>query len=610
MSDEGLVLYSRDLAAEIDDAIRSGDGAVYSEEEFTRIVLDKLGDEGALDNPICLYQEGSFGRSKYKITGFSVSDGEDRLLLVTTAYTGDVPPRDLTTEEIRIAVTQAANFYKCSCDGLHTKIEPSNSEASDLARRIFEIHDRIEVVRVVLLSDGLTGLKSLDIKDTKDGARVLVDLYGIERLHRILGDGLTRDDIVLDVLAETGTPLPCLKASFGNGDYDAYMTAIPGSLLADIYEKYGTRLLELNVRAFLGVRGRKSVNAGLRRTILEEPAHFLAYNNGIVATADEIDLTDGPQALGIKSMRGLQIVNGGQTTASLHRARKQDKSTLDGITVPAKIIKVKAENLDAMVAAVSRSANSQNTIQPADFSANDPFHVAVEGLANNTWLPDQSGRWFYERARGSYGAAQLKAAFRAGEKRRFASETPKERRFSKTDLAKYLCTWDGSPNLVSYGNQKNFQSFMQTLKEQFPEGFVPDGAWYRAFIAKAVVFRTVQAIVKAKKFPAYQANIIAYTVACLSWKCGGRIDFEGVWSQQSVSKQLRSVIEKWVVQVDSRLRETAKARMPSEWAKKVECWEAMRELPLALPDPLPPELQSQSTRGPAPHNGRVRRPGV
>ena len=299
MSDESLILYSRDLAAEVDDAIRSGDGAVYSEEEFTRIILDKLGDEGALDNPISLYQEGSFGRSRYKITGYSIAESEDRLLLVTTVYTGEASPRDLTTDEIRQAVTQAANFYKCSCDGLHTKIEPSNTEASDLARRIHEIHDRIEVVRVVLISDAKTGLKSLDIKDTKDGARVLVDLYGIERLHRILGNGLTRDDIMLDVVEETGKPLPCLRASFGDGDYDAYMTAIPGWLLADVYEKYGTRLLELNVRAFLGVRGRKSINAGLRRTILEEPHRFLAYNNGIVATADEVDLTGDAEELGI-----------------------------------------------------------------------------------------------------------------------------------------------------------------------------------------------------------------------------------------------------------------------------------------------------------------------
>ncbi len=140
---------------------------------------------------------------------------------------------------------------------------------------------------------------------------------------------------------------------------------------------------------------------------------------------------------------------------------------------------------------------------------------------------------------------------------------------------------------------------MQALKEQYPDGFVPDEAWYRAFVAKAIIFRTVQAIVKAKKFSAYQANITTYTVACLSWKCGGRIDFDRIWSEQSVSQQLRSVIEEWVTQVDAHLRETAKSRMPSEWAKKVECWEAMRDLSLDLTDPLPPELQTQTTKGTA-----------
>ncbi len=254
MSDDSLVRYAQDLAAEIEDAVQSGEDSVYSEEEFTRVILDRLGDEGVLDNPIALYQEGNFRRSKYKITGFSIPDTDDRLLLITTVHTGEVPPRELTTEEIRTAVMQAVNFYKCSCDGLHDKIEPSNTEASDLARRIHELREQIEVVRVVLISDELTGLKSIDLKDTRFGARVLVDLYGIERLHRVLGDGLTRDDIELDMVEQTGEPLPCLRVSSGDGDYDAYLAGIPATVLADVYEKYGTRLLELNVRAFLGVR--------------------------------------------------------------------------------------------------------------------------------------------------------------------------------------------------------------------------------------------------------------------------------------------------------------------------------------------------------------------
>jgi hypothetical protein len=600
MSDEALVNYARDLAAEVEESIQGQDGAVYSEEEFTRLVLDKLGDDGALDNPMLLYQEGTFGSTKYKITGFSIPDTEDRLLLVTTVHTGELPPRDLTHEEIQTAVTRAANFYKCSCDGLYARIDPSNTEASDLAQRISEIHDRIEVLRVVLISDGRLGLRPpLDIKDIKDGTRVLVDLYGIERLHRLLGEGLTRDDITLNVVAETGAALPCLKTSGTDADYDAYMTAIPAALLADIYEKYGTRLLELNVRAFLGVRGRKAVNAGLRHTILEEPSRFLAYNNGIVATADDIDVTsDGQGNFAISSLRGLQIVNGGQTTASLHRARRIDKADLSAIAVPAKIIKVKGESLDAMVVAVSRSANSQNTVQPADFSANDPLHVAVEALANNTWLPDQTGRWFYERARGSYGASEFRASLRSSERRRFASETPKQRRFSKTDLAKYLNAWDGSPHLVSYGSQKNFQHFMQSLKDEHGGGLIPDERWYKNFVAKAIIFRSTQDVVKDQKFPAYQAIISAYTVSCLAQTFGERFDLDLVWSRQSISPELKSSIKSWTVSIDKALRRSAGGRMPSEWAKKVECWDSLKEIRIEPTDPMPLELQAspKSTR--------------
>src|SRR5437667_12249076 len=152
MSDEGMIRYARDLAAEVEEAVQSGEGTIYSEEEFTRIVLNKLGDEGALDDPGLLYQEGTFGRTKYKITGYSIPDTEDRLLLATTVYTGEVPPRALTGDEIQTAVTRAAQFYKCSCDGLHSRIDPSNTDAGDLARRIYDLHDRIAVLRVVLLS--------------------------------------------------------------------------------------------------------------------------------------------------------------------------------------------------------------------------------------------------------------------------------------------------------------------------------------------------------------------------------------------------------------------------------------------------------------------------
>jgi hypothetical protein len=591
MDDLALETFARELASEVEEAVRSGQESPYHEQEFTRIVLDRLADEGALENPIALWQEGTFGRTTYKINGYSMPDDEERLVLITTVYAGNPNPQPLSKDVILRACQQAMKFYDCSCKGLHRQIEPANTDASDLARRIFDAKDRIGVLRVILISDGFTGLRSIDLKEAYDGTRIIVDLFGIERLHRILGEGLSRDDIAVDMEGEYGAALPCLKASTEGADYQAFLAVLPGAFLADVYERYGTRLLELNVRAFLGLRGRKSVNANLRQTIREAPMRFLAYNNGIVATVDSMEVTTGASgSLSIKSLRGLQIVNGGQTTASLHRALRQDKADLTNIQVPAKIICVGAADLDEMVSAVSRSANSQNTVQPADFSANEPFHVAVENLANNIWLPDGSGRWFYERARGSYGAAELASSGRAERSRRFARETPKDRRFSKTDLAKYLNAWKGSPHLVSFGSQKNFQYFMQSLKDDAPEGFLPDQSWYRAFIAKAILFRSVQKITKSQKFPAYQANIAAYSVAWISWAAEGLFDLELIWKQQTISAELKMMTEEWVAKVDVALRKSAGNRMPSEWAKKEDCCEEMRERTPKLLKRRPPEF--------------------
>jgi len=578
MVDDALLQFARDLATEVNDAADSDEHTIYPEIEFTRLIIERLAEDGVLDNPVTLWQEGRFGRFQYKITGFSLAeDTPDRLLLVATLYTGEVVPRQVRQAEITEVCRRALRFYQCSRDGLHEQLEPSNTDASDLARRIHDLENGLSTIRLLVISDALTGLKSVDIKDAFPDTRVIVDLYGIERLHRALGVGLTRDDIELDFEKESGRALDCLPAASLDADYEAYLASIPGSVLADLYEKYGTRLLELNVRAFLGMRGRTSVNAGLRHTIRSAPHRFLAYNNGLVATVDDIEVVVGNgERPAIRSVRGIQIVNGGQTTASLHRARRHDKATLDSILVPIKIIRVGGNDLDQMVAAISRSANRQNTVQPADFSANDPFHVAVETLANNNWPPDGSGRWFYERARGSYAAAEAKAGTTPARLRRFRLEVPKARRFSKTDLAKFLNAWDGSPNHVSYGNQKNFQFLMQSLKEKYPDGFNPDAAWYHELIAKAIIFKTTQKIIRARKFPAYQANITAYTVAIISSCYRASIDLDYIWKEQCLSEDLMEFISRLVGTVDESLRSSSSNRMVSEWAKRQECWSALK----------------------------------
>jgi len=593
MSEAPLESFARELAADVDEAVQNDTAEPYSEIQFTRLILDELAERNVFENPIPLTQggEGRFGRAQYKITGFEFSDDEERLLLVTTIHTGEFPPKVVPPAAVVTAIERAMHFFDAACRGLHNKIEPANTDASDLARRIHDGHESIRVLRIVVLSDGMLTKFSRELDDRYGETRIVAELYGVEQLHRILGEGETRSDIIVDVVQSAGAPIPCLAVGTSASEFDTYLTALPAALLADAYERFGNRLLELNVRAFLGVRGRKSVNAGLRRTVLSEPHHFLAYNNGIVATVDDIETVlsaDGGHA--ITRLAGLQIVNGGQTTASIHRARRLDAAKLDSILVPAKIIRVGGAKLGEMVGAISQSANSQNTVQPADFSANDPFHVTVEELANNTWIPGASGRWFYERARGSYGAAETKASYSKAQQRKFRAETPKQRRFSKTDLAKILNVWDGRPDLVSYGNQKNFQHFMQQLKQDRPDGFIPDATWYRHFIARTILFRAVQDTVKSLRFPAYQANITAYTASLLAHRCDGRIRYDDIWSRQTVSAEMRSLIADWARTVDSELRRTAGMKMPTEWAKRHDCWLALKDAPVTIPEAGIPEL--------------------
>ena len=95
-------------------------------------------------------------------------------------------------------------------------------------------------------------------------------------------------------LRDFGGPLPVLPAQHTDGQHESYLAVLPGEVLADIYDRWGARLLEQNVRVFLQARGK--VNRGIRLTLENEPSMFFAYNNGITATAEAVDISNGRTA--------------------------------------------------------------------------------------------------------------------------------------------------------------------------------------------------------------------------------------------------------------------------------------------------------------------------
>jgi hypothetical protein len=344
-----------------------------------------------------------------------------------------------------------------------------------------------------------------------------------------------------------------------------------------LYDEYGERLLELNVRSFLQARGK--VNQGIRDTLKDDPASFFAYNNGLSAVAEEVEVLQGKSGPALAKIRGLQIVNGGQTTASIHRAKKKDGVMLDQVFVQMKLIVVPAESLESVVPRISRNANSQNKVNDADFSANDPYHRRVEELSRSTWAPGQKTQWFYERARGQYQVAKAKAP--TG----FETRYPPRMMFTKTDLASSENSWDQKPHIVSRGGQKNFLEFMLENEEEH----VPDRVAgiaetdFQGIVARLILFRRAQAVARQLAFPAYRANIVTYSVAYLSVRVPKAIDFDRLWREQDVPPALAEAIRSVEKVVDREIKSSAGARNVTEWCKKEECWKHIRALSIPLP---------------------------
>ena len=447
----------------------------FRENAFTELLTEYLSEIGVIEDATTAFCELRSGRGMARVNGYSLPDDSDRLDLIASIFLDAAEATTVSKEDIQRAAARAERFLDAALSGLHEQMEAA-SDARAMAARVCDMRDTITSARIFIVTDGTSNTKVLDESNVR-GIPVRHEIWDIERLFRGMQAGLPRDEIDIDFERDFGGPLPCLPMPAEAADYMGYLAIIPGDVLYRLYDDYGQRLLELNVRSFLSARGK--VNSGIRKTLREEADRFMAYNNGIVVTVDSLEAVNLPSgAPAIGRVRGLQIVNGGQTTASIHRARKVDGANLSTVFVPAKIIMIDPASHEEIVAKVSRFANTQNVVQMADFSANEPFHVELERLSQRIWCPGEQGRWFYERARGQYQVAKSRLGATPAQLRRFNEQTPASRKFSKTGLAKYQQAWLMRPQVISLGAQKNFDQFMQDLRTRLGrvDGFDQDEA--------------------------------------------------------------------------------------------------------------------------------------
>lgn len=568
----------------------------FLEAEFALSATRELEESGAIEGFEPCHYKAPRGM---RVDGYWLNDDGISIDLFIVDFANREVLESLTRSDVDALFKRIENFFTaCSLKGLYSELEET-SLGYGLARDISSRANTFAKVNFYLLSERLLSEKVQALEDKLyQGWIFTYGIWDISRLHRIKTSRGAKEEVVIDFESMFGQGIPCLPAHTKSADYESYLMVMPATILGDLYGKYGDRLLEQNVRCFLQARGK--VNKGMRTTILKEPEMFFAYNNGITATAREVTTEHGSDAIYIKEIKDLQIVNGGQTTASLFHTSRKDKASLEKVFVQMKLSVVDSEKGEEVIPKISEYANTQNKVNAADFFSNHPFHIRMEEFSRRLWAPPQQGalresKWFYERARGQYSDAQAKVS--KAEKKKFLAEFPSSQMFAKTDLAKFENVWEDKPTYVNLGAQKNFAQYAKRIGQEWPKN--PDNfneLYYKRAIARAILFRKTERIVSVQTWYSggYRANIVAYTLALLSRLCadmGKSFDFMKVWETQDITDVMRDAIEITAkVVFDSIMTPMAGISNISEWCKKEACWDRLQlktgELKSLLPKPF------------------------
>ena len=533
-----------------------------------------------------VHKEGSNG---YQLDGFLLDRDRQELVLVVSDFRSSVELQTLNRTALEALFRRSERFLDNSLkSGFVSKLEET-SDDFQVAHLIKESERDIEQVKIIVFSNARLVARNREVETRRRNNRLVS--YGVLDFSRyvdIIESKTGHEEIDIDVEQLLGEAIPCIKAYSDGKDYESYLAAIPGSFVADIYSKFGARLLEQNVRTFL--QARTKVNQGIINTLNDRPDMFFAYNNGLTATASSIRTTLlSGNGLGLAAVTNLQIVNGGQTTASILYARDRRNVDLSSVYVQMKLSIVKSEIVEDVVSKISRFANSQNRISEADFFASHPFHIEMEKISRRLTAPPKEGslhgsRWFYERARGQYRDEQ--AYMRKSERARFQLQYPKEQLLLKTDVAKYELAFECKPHVVCLGAQKAFLSFADTISKRWEKNARQLGeGYFKNLVSMAIIFRWTDRMIGVSGWyrtdRGYKAQVVAYTVAwvvhVIRNELEKKIDLRHIWMCQSVPPPLASLISNAAPNVAQIVKDAPESvRNISEYAKNVACWEAVK----------------------------------
>jgi len=582
-------------------AIQSTDeeGAI-SEQVFTQQAVDLLAASGESENIVVKYDEKALGTPKqHKINAYAISENYETVDLFITIFSGTDEIAKISNPDIETASKRILNFFRkaiYSAEDEKNKYFKSDyvdeiEESSEIFQFAYtlakskDIKENLIRVNAFIITNGFYK-GDYPANTVISGYNFYYKIFDIESLYNLS----EKSHIPIEInFKSDGFTVPCIPSPSINEEYQSYLAIIPGEALASIYERFGSRLLEQNVRSFLQFNGK--INKGIRTTIIKEPEMFLAFNNGIAATADEIELENSEDGNGkiISVVKDFQIVNGGQTTASIYHTQKKDKADISNIFVQVKLSVVKnKEKFSEIVSRISEYANTQNKVSVSDLSSNRPYHIELEKLSRNVFTPITDSqpiqtKWFYERARGQYKNAILKDGFTPSRKKAFDLKNPKHQLFTKEELAKYINAYqeisDGrkiliGPHYVVRGNQKNYVQFMNFNLEK-----KMNNVYFEDTIAKAILYRAAEKVygVKPRAIGDMRYITVPYAITLLNCLTKNQLDLYKIWKTQEISGSLKSLLHLMMSTLEVFIKDTAPGGLYGEWAKKEECWVKLRD---------------------------------
>lgn len=588
--------FKKDLLESIKAAVAvTGEGSCAT---FVDNIAQYLIDAEVLSDFNPSFYTGKLGRSKYRVDGYAYDEFDGTMNLIIANFDGNDLERRLTNSVAQHDFKALIVFLEAALtSNLYKEIEMS-TPCADLVDFLRINEKNIRKYRFLIFTDANMSsvIKNIEIEDYS-GIPVEGQIWDIDRLYRVCCSEQGRQIIEIDFKQYCEEGIPCLEASSAATDqYSSYLGVIPGSVLADIYDRYGSKLLEGNVRSFLSTK--VAVNKKIRATILNMPQMFFAFNNGISATAIDVAVENTDHGRFITFARDFQIINGGQTTASISNARYKDKANIDGLYVQMKLTVIDEstpEESDELIRNISRSSNSQNKVSDADFFASHPFHRRMERISRRLFAPAAKGaqyetRWFYERARGQYLQEQMRLT--PAQRKQFQLQHPKNQVIKKTDLAKVQNTWLGHPDVVSKGAQTNFTSFAEYIDAQWNSNDQQfNERYFQTTVALLLIFQYLEKTIPKQPWykDGYRANIIYYTVALFRVLVQKQfpdsdLDLMLIWNRQNVPEQVKAALiglaELVLMKITDPDRKVANV---TQWCKREACWTEVKKISMRLP---------------------------